>query len=129
MLTLAAKGTPPIAESEMTPGCWGSFSVPLVSEQEQSHQGEYEITAQVHMTYQAMSTSAAATKGTSSAVGSEITPERVGSSTVISLSEPELSHQGEYEKTARVRTDPTNPNALSTCRQAGGDNDSPRSSR
>ncbi|MPC67912.1 hypothetical protein E2C01_062098 [Portunus trituberculatus] len=45
MLTLAAKGTSPITESETASGRGGNLSVSSVSEPGQSHQGEYENTA------------------------------------------------------------------------------------
>ncbi|MPC96456.1 hypothetical protein E2C01_091715 [Portunus trituberculatus] len=84
--TLAAKGSYPIAGSEMTPGSAGSSSVASVSETGISHQGEYENSTRVRTTCQVMSTLTAATKGTSPSAGLEVTPERVGGKLVIRFS-------------------------------------------
>ncbi|MPC58781.1 hypothetical protein E2C01_052790 [Portunus trituberculatus] len=73
-----------------------------------------------------MSSLVAATQENPPPAGSAITLGRTGSLSVDSVSDPELSHQGEHENTARVCTDLSNPTTLSASRQAGGDNHSTR---
>ncbi|MPC66143.1 hypothetical protein E2C01_060288 [Portunus trituberculatus] len=129
MSTLAAKGTSPITASETTSGRGGNLSVFSVSELGQSHQGECENAAQVRTTCQVMSFWATATQETPPPAGSARTLGRTESLSVESVSDPELSHQGEHENTARVCMRLTNLTTLSANRQASGDNNSTRSSK